>query len=498
MNTTSYYSDDQVFALTSNSTVEIDDDGYSYFHNTNRDDFNDFTENIVDDELPFINLGEDISLPKELVNCNKLFNHMIHMEQKVHPYAIKAAFATLIGALMARWVYSPTGTSTALYMLVIAKTGSGKNVALSTVEQIFESLDMNEILVASQISSVGALDDLFFESPVVVNIVDEFGDVLSGMRRGNQKQLATAMKKVYSSTINSRYRFGKYSSSGGKVKKEERSPIERPYYAVLGLTTSEQFFEASNINMLNDGFLNRFIVLNGEDIKPIFNSLNIQRELPIDIRNHIEHLIKRKLYIGSLLDESKDKPKKSCLPYPIEIDMTEEARDYYDNFIGDADLEGSDIYRFCSEYEAEEFSIGLKNLRRNISVRWRENAIRYATALAAYEGLDKIELYVLEYAYKFIKKMGIEFLNLFNNEVVMTKNEKLLSQVLEWFKTKQAESGSTTPLRFSLSTIAQNMYPLKRMKARERRAILDELVELGVLYVDHYGKAYEYSLVMDE
>lgn len=447
-----------------------------------------------DKQVHPIELGENISLPKELVHCNKLLNHLMQMETKVHPFAAKAAFDTLIGALTARWVYSHTGTSTALYIIVIAKTGSGKNIGLNAIEQILESLNKGEKLVASQITSVGALDDLFKDSPTIVNIIDEFGDVLSNMDSGSQKQLATAMKKVYASSATSQYNFGKYSSNGGKQSKDMNRLIKRPFYSILGLTTSEQFFEAANINMINDGFMNRFIILNGEDVKPIFNGIETQKELPEDILDHIKHLTDNQPATEMLLGSIKP-PTYFSDDSPKVIKMTEEAQNYYAYTIGDADLENSDIYQFCSS--EEEQNIELSNLRRNISIRWRENSIRYATALAAYEGHQEIELYILQYAYNYVKTLGIQFLNLFKKEVIQTKLQKQMLLAEQWFREQEEKSESSNSKRYTLSTIGQYMYPLKHLKGSERKHILDELVSINVLNLYVSGRTRQYYLAKD-
>lgn len=447
-----------------------------------------------DKQICPIELDENISLPNELVHCNKLLHHLMQMETKVHPFAAKAAFDTLIGALTARWVYSHTGTSTALYIIVIAKTGSGKNIGLNAIEQILESLGKAERLVASQITSVGALDDLFKDSPTIVNIIDEFGDVLSNMDSGSQKQLATAMKKVYASHATSQYNFGKYSSNGGKQSRDMRRLIKRPFYSILGLTTSEQFFEAANISMINDGFMNRFIILNGEDVKPIFNGIETQKELPEDILDHIKHLADNQPATDMLLD-GINPPTYFSDDSPKVIKMTPEAQDYYAYAIGDADLEDSDIHQFCSS--EEENNIELSNLRRNISIRWRENSIRYATALAAYEGYQEIELYILKYAYNYVKTLGIQFLNLFKKEIVQTKLQKQMALAEQWFREQKEKSKSSHNKRYSLSTIGQYMYPLKHLKGSERKLILDELVSINVLSLYISGRTRQYYLTSD-
>jgi hypothetical protein len=77
------------------------------------------------------------------------------------------------------------------------------------------------------------------------------------------------------------------------------------------------------------------------------------------------------------------------------LKMSAASKDYYNNFIGTAYDDISDIYKHCKDDETE--------IMKEISVRWRENSLRLATAITAYELQKEIQLDTLKWCYTFIK-----------------------------------------------------------------------------------------------
>lgn len=398
-------------------------------------------------------LGE---FPESLTESRKLMVWLLHSSSIVHPAAVVSSFITIVGGLTARKVYTDTGASTSLYNIAIAPTGSGKNIITEAPQKIFMQYnDPNRAFIQSHITSVGALDDIFKVNDVVIQVIDEFGDQLGQMlgdSSGHLKALTHKYKMLYSST-NGVYESTRYSSTGGKIDTNEPWTKEKPCFSLTGATTKKQLFSRLKESMIHDGFLNRFIIMEGSDMQPYQTKHMVQSSPTKEIITHINSLISSYL---KLSDEE------------IVIPMSPGAKEYYFNTIGDPYTKDSDIYNYCKDDETE--------VVREISARWRENAIRLATAITAYEKQYTVELETLEWCYEFIKKMSMEFLKAFENEVSKTQYQIKKDKAINWFKDHKTDW-------YSLSDLAQKARPFKNMNANERRTMLSDLEELDIVEV---------------
>ena len=413
----------------------------------------------------------DYTLPKELVKCNELYKYLNKCDYKTHPLASLTALFTIASAITARGYYTHTRCSTNLFMILIAKTGAGKNNIVKIPNTAMKILKQQDKIITSKISSEGAMDDIFKYQTSAIQIADEFGDLLGHMlndKGGYLQAVASKMKMLYSLS-NGTYNSGRYSSAGGKHKTANAWSLEHPCYGLVGLTTQAQLLINLKDNMLHDGFINRFIILNGQDIKPVFHD-NPLFDIPIAIEKHIKSIkISRLIY----RNEDGDVVKFTNLnangikyfkdeEYQI-VKLSSDANEYYNKFIGDADIKNSDIYSYCKNDETE--------VKRAMSVRWRENSIRLAVALTAYEKQEEVSLEILQWCYQLVKNSSINFLALFDKESNKTKYGELKDKAKNWFKNQVKDK------YFSKTHLAQNARPFSTLKAQNREELLNDLVE---------------------
>ena len=407
------------------------------------------------------------NFPDELQMSQLTFEWLLCSEHKTHPTAALATLFTLASAITARTFYTETGASTTLYQILIAKTGAGKNITTSAPIKVLDTIGYSKLIISSKISSIGALDDIFKTQNVAIQVVDEFGDHLGNMmsdKGGYLKSLAAKIKNLYSST-NGNYESGRYSSSGGKTKTNDPWTIDRPCFGLTGITTKTQLFKHLTDDMLHDGFLNRFIILDGHNVSPIFPK-KVFNGIPKQLVNHLELLQKNDFINNDSIQ--------------ITIPLSKKAKGFYHEYIGDADIPDTDIYKYCLNDESE--------IKRAISIRWRENTIRLATALTAFEQLAEVSLEVLEWCYMLIKHSSLDFITSFENESSTTKYEVLKTKAIQWFK-KNKEA------KVSLTHLAQKARPFSTLKSKERLELLDDLIESGLIIKQIEGNAYYYKLV---
>lgn len=324
--------------------------------------------NTIQDEL-WNKFQNDLfkNFPENYKTNVKLIKDILTYKHIVHPTAVASSYFTIVSGLTAESFYTQYNSSTTLYTISIAGTGTGKDMAVDLIPQIFSAVkhksletktDIGYELVTSKITSVGALDGIFKRKRMLIYVLDEFGDALGKMQGGGHAgELTAKFKELYSQT-NKTYKSIMYSRSN----RNSLDNISRDYpcFILSGLTTKEQLLTRLKRSMLHDGFLNRFIIMDGSDLYPYINN-----DHKYQSNNQFEDTI-------NFYSKVKRYPNTP-------ITMSDEAKKYYIS-IGSPYEENTDIQRFCKDNQDEEFETNA-----SIANRWRENALRLATAITTYE-----------------------------------------------------------------------------------------------------------------
>lgn len=419
---------------------------------------NDFVKIISEDPVPselvntFSSLNE-YKFPVKLTHCIELENWTKNSKNKTHNIASMMDVITIASAVTAGKYFGETHAPTSLYTILVLPTGSGKNSVVQNPAKLIP-----DHVAVGNVTSLGALEDLIFDSPAITQIIDEYGDILGGMlsdKSSVKKEILTTQKSLYGSW-DSVFQLRRYSSQGGRNEMKSRS-VTNPAYGICGISTEEQLMNWLSEKMISDGFLNRFIIVNGTGIEPNFIDSPIST-IPPSIIEHIERI--------------KNIKSKILIP------MQEDTKVYYTKIIGDADLPETDINIWVNGEE----------LKREISVRWRENTLRLATALAAYEQFNTLPLWLLQWSYSFVKFNSVKFLQKFEDKDNQSVHTATIDVVKKWFK-KQDEEW------IPLHIIASNTTRLCAMKGKDRRDILNDMVERKILIEKKAGRTIFYSLV---
>lgn len=453
-------------------------------------------ENLNSGALPEQNSSTEIIADSEVVEtqeyhpflstmpmCNQLYKWLMLSDVKTHPIAALTSMLTIASAISARAYYSDTKASTTLYLIMIGKTGTGKNAVVTIPNAIMHAIDAKHKIISGKIHSEGAMDDIFKYQNVAIQIVDEFGDFLGHMlndKGGYFKVIGAKMKNLYSLT-NGLYEPARYSSAGGKNKTDEPWFTDRPCFGITGVTTEVQLLRHLNAGQISDGFLNRFIILNGQNVEPQLNK-RPSCDIPVSILEHIMSIPMGTGYSEATLNGSNQRINYLADDEYCVIPFSKEANEYYETFIGDADIKDTDIYNFCQNDASE--------IKREISVRWRENALRMAVALSVYEKFNEVPLHVLEWCYNLVKQSSLNFLQLFEEKASQTQYEELKAKALTWFR-----SQNDLQKWHDLSHLARNARPFSAMKGKERKELLDDLVESGYLQTKTENATISFRLI---
>lgn len=188
--------------------------------------------------------------------------------------ALATAIATVAGIVGRNFNISNTGLNQ--YVLLLAKTGTGKESVQSSVDRLFvevcKTVPMAERFVGpAHFSSGPALVKQFQERPCFMSVLGEFGHRLKAMTHpranGAEKTLMAAMLDIYSkSGWGQMLRASVYSD-----KEKNTAVVHAPALTLLGETEPEGFFGSLDEGVIASGFLPRFTVIEYTGDRPARN-----------------------------------------------------------------------------------------------------------------------------------------------------------------------------------------------------------------------------------
>lgn len=174
--------------------------------------------------------------------------------------AIGAALA-IVGTAAGRQFAGPTMSGTHLYILGLAPTGKGKDHALQQIGRIMAAAGLTQHLGPSEFISMPAVVNFLTRKPLSICAMDEFGGFMKRINSKRASGFESAISKVIRTLWSSS--FAPYFTPEWAQKASET--IFAPAMTLYGASTPEQFYSAMEGASLEDGTLNRFLLLTGRD-----------------------------------------------------------------------------------------------------------------------------------------------------------------------------------------------------------------------------------------
>lgn len=185
--------------------------------------------------------------------------------------ALATAIAVTAGIVGRNYNISNTGLNQ--YLLLLAKTGTGKESVQSSVDRLFVEVQKtapaaDRFLGPAHFSSGPALVKQFQERPCFMSVLGEFGHRLKAMTHpranGAEKTLMAAMLDLYAkSGWGQMLRSSVYSD-----KEKNTSIVHAPALTMLGETEPDGFFANLDESTIASGFLPRFTVIEYKGDRP--------------------------------------------------------------------------------------------------------------------------------------------------------------------------------------------------------------------------------------
>lgn len=204
------------------------------------------------------------------------------------PEIALAAAIGLMAGICGR-AYNISGTGLNLYVLVLAKTGRGKEAAASGIDKLMNAIKLM-VPTSTKFRGPGIINSgqaltkhLNQTSNCFVSILGEFGITID---RISNPFANSADKMLYSNLLDlyNKSGFGQTFQPSIYSKKEDNVGMtESPAVTILGESTFKLFYSALNEDMIAAGLLPRFLIIeyNGKREYLNENSHSVQPSFPL-------------------------------------------------------------------------------------------------------------------------------------------------------------------------------------------------------------------------
>jgi hypothetical protein len=180
---------------------------------------------------------------------------------KMQPCLALAGALSLLATLTGRKITDTQGTRTNLYCIGVAGTSTGKQRGRECNKEILYAAGLERMIGAESIGSAQGLVNEVFCNPAVLFQPDEMGRYLRTMGDAKEPHLYNIISILLRMFSDSASLF----RSDAVVDPKRIKTIHNPHPCVHGTTTGDAFYNALTMESLQDGFLSRVLIFEGDD-----------------------------------------------------------------------------------------------------------------------------------------------------------------------------------------------------------------------------------------
>lgn len=167
------------------------------------------------------------------------------------------AALTIVGTVAGRQFSGPTGSGTHLYVLLLARTGAGKDHPLQSIARLLQAASLGQHVGPSEYISMPAAIRHLTRSPLSVCPMDELGAFIQRINNRRASGFEAAISKVLRTAWGSSFA----TMTTPEWAQVESRTIHAPALSICGASTPEEFFQALEATDTSNGLLNRFLIL---------------------------------------------------------------------------------------------------------------------------------------------------------------------------------------------------------------------------------------------
>ena len=200
-------------------------------------------------------------------------------------FAVATALA-VIGTVASRQLVTPTFANLNTYMLLITRSGNGKDAPMKTSKALLAAAKLSDLIGPEGFGSDVGIFDHANRAPVSLTVIDEFGDHLAA----TSGQRASPYVLKISSAIRTMYDGGLIKTSHALTRNSVT--LYNPCLSLLCASTPGQFFDAVGQKQALDGFLNRFLLINAPGAAQRAKGGDVE-DVPINIAERLAAVANR-------------------------------------------------------------------------------------------------------------------------------------------------------------------------------------------------------------
>lgn len=219
-------------------------------------------------------LPTPILFPKGLVG--DVAEYILHQATRPVPEIALAGALAFVSGIVGR-AYNISGTGLNQYLLVLAKTGCGKEGAMSGIERLTAAIRktipmVDDFIGPAAFASGQALIKTLDTKPAFVSVLGEFGLTLQQLSDPRANSATLMLKKVLldlytKSGFENVLRASVYSDSEKNTK-----VIQAPAVTILGESTPESFYDGISTSHIAEGLVPRFLTIEYTGGRPARNA----------------------------------------------------------------------------------------------------------------------------------------------------------------------------------------------------------------------------------
>jgi Protein of unknown function (DUF3987) len=212
-------------------------------------------ESLPDDPGP---LPDDLTAVPGFIGDVMAYN--LAGAHKAQPTLALAGALSLLATLTGRRISDAQGTRTNLYAIGVAGTSTGKQRAREVNKEILFAAGLERMIGAESIGSAQGLVNEVVCNPAILFQLDEMGRYLRTMGDAKEPHLYNIISVLMRMFTDSASLF----RSDAVVDPKRIKTIHNPHACIYGTTTSEALYNALTIESLQDGFLSRVLIFEGD------------------------------------------------------------------------------------------------------------------------------------------------------------------------------------------------------------------------------------------
>jgi hypothetical protein len=232
----------------------------------------------IEEEKAYLNLPPPVELPD---NTDAIYSvpeglvgqiaQFIYAQAPlpVPEIALAGAIGLMSGIVGKAYNISNTGCNQ--YTLLISPTGSGKEAIASGLSKIMRAVkkivpNSNEFIGPAEISSPQALIKVLADTPSIYSVVGEFGLALKAMSAENAAPAQMGLRRMLLDIYNKSGAENEVQRTVYSDKDKNTQAVRAPSFSLIGESTPERFYAYLSEEMISEGLLPRFNII--ENMSP--------------------------------------------------------------------------------------------------------------------------------------------------------------------------------------------------------------------------------------